>query len=170
MRLPLSNQSGVTLIELLVGISILAIVLTAATSLYVMTLRTSLENKLVQELQREADAVQAHLSQNLKEAVAVDSANSNFTTNPNTLQVNLSAGGLTRRYYVTGQQLYYRNESGVDTNLLTPGTTITSFLVTPTSSATNELVALQVRGTLQRARYGQTKQFTLGTTIHPRPQ
>lgn len=170
LRNGLRNQRGFSLIELLVAMSIFMVLLVASTTLYSGVLKVNLKDKANQDLQREGDAILSHMSRTLKEAVAVDTANSNFVTNPNVLQVKLVNPAQTRKYYVTGNQLHYVDESGTDTDLLSPGSTDISLTFTPTSDAAGSLVSIRINATLQRIRYGQTVTLPVGSTITTRPQ
>ncbi len=159
---------GFTLIELLVAVSIFILLATLSATLLGSVLKTYASDKLTQDLQREADAALAHMSTNLKEATSYDSANSNLSTNPNSLAVKLSTNQ-GRRYYVTGSQLHYVNESGADENLLQPGTTVTSLTFEPTSEGT-ALKSVKIRGTLRRAKGGAVVTTDVGSTVGTRPQ
>ena len=70
---------------------------------------------------------------------------------------------------MTGGQLHYVNESGVDQNLLLPGTTVTSLTFTPASD-TIGLQVITAQLTLSRTKAGQTQALSFGSTINTRPQ
>lgn len=159
---------GFTLIELLLAVSIFILLATLSATLLGSVLKTYASDKLTQDLQREADAVLAHMSTNLRVATVYDSANSNLATNPNSLAVKLSTNQ-GRRYYVTGSQLHYVNESGADENLLQPGTTVTSLIFEPTSENT-ALKSVKIRATLRRAKGGAVVTSDVGSTVGTRPQ
>ena len=166
----MNDSRGFTLVELVISVSIFMVLMLAAVTLYTTTLKTYLKDKITQDLQRENDAVLAHMTQNLREAVSVDTANSNFTANPNTLTVKLKTTGQSRKYYVTGNQLHYINEAGTDTNLLGPGTTATSLTMTPTSDANSTLKSVKIRGTLSRTKNSLTSTLDLASSVSVRPQ
>ncbi len=167
----LRRDAGLTLIELLVALSIFIIVALASAALYQTILKSYIKDRIVQDLQRESDLVLAHFSQNLKEATTYNTSLSNTSTNPNTLAVNLITNG-TRKYYVSGGALRYTDENNNDTALTAPGTTVTSFTVSPTynTSNANALSSVRVQGTLSRTKSNQTASLNFTTTITTRPQ
>ncbi len=165
---PLRDQRGLSLIELVVSIAVIAALITTSAVLFSVIIKVYAKDKVGQDLQREGDTVMASISQNIKEAVSVDQANSNFTNNPNTLTFRLS-NNQTRKYYVSSGQLHYVNESGTDRVILQPGTSVSSL----TFTADSDQVGLQVLGVnlgLSRTKYGQTVTYTLASTINTRPQ
>jgi prepilin-type N-terminal cleavage/methylation domain-containing protein len=163
-----SGQRGFSLIELVIAVSIFLVLMLGSVTLYTTVLKTNLKDKITQDLQREADFVLASYSQNLREAVSVDAANSNFTINPHILQVNLLSGS-NRRYYVTSSQLHYRNEAGVDQTLLQPGTTVSSLTYATTTGA-DGLKSISIQATLTRTQVRATVSVSIGTTVGTRPQ
>lgn len=165
----LRHPEGFTLIELIVAISIFMVLMLTATALYTTTLKTYLKDKVTQDLQREGDAILAHMSRNLKDVNNVDAANSNFTVNPNVLSVRL-ADNTSRKYYVSGNQLHFTDESGSTINLQSPGSTTASLTMAPTSDAASKLVSVKIRTTLRRVKYGNTINLDVGSTVSTRPQ
>lgn len=161
---------GFTLIELVVAMTIFIVIALASATLYGTIVKINLKNQVTQDVQREGDAIQAHFSQNLKSAVSVDTTNSNFVANPNTLTVKLSGGTTSRKYYVTSSQLHYIDENGTDTILVEPSTTVTSLTFATTSDANNNLKSIKISGTLSRTKNRQTGTYTIATTIDTRPQ
>lgn len=162
------GHRGFTIIELLIAVTIVIALALAAATLFASVLKLQVRDKLTQDLQREADAVSEHMSRNLKQAVSVDTVNSNFTTNPNTLTVKLE-NNQSRKYFVTGSQVHYVNESGTDENLQAPGSTTTS-LTFEQSTANQVLQQIKIRGTLRRARGNTVITVDFGTSVSPRPQ
>lgn len=164
----LADQRGLTLVELLIAMSIFIVIALSSGILFASVLKLSAKSKLVEEIQREGDAVVANYARNLRDTVSVDTANSNFVTDPNTLQVRLSTDQ-TRKYVVTSGQLHYIGEDGVDQNLLLPGTTISSLTYTPASDSTG-LQVVTIRLNLSRTKAGQTQTLNFGSTVSTRPQ
>jgi hypothetical protein len=156
------------LIELLIAATIFIILAVASSVLFSTVLKLSASSKLVEEIQREGDAVVAGFSRNMRDTVSVDTNLSNFVTNPNALGMK-TASGQTRRYFVTNGQLHYVSETGVDQSLLQPGTTVTNLTFTPASDSTG-LQVITVRLVLSRTKAGQTQQLDFGSTINTRPQ
>lgn len=168
IRTAISNQRGFSLVELLIAMTILIIISVASAIIFSATLKLSATSKLVEEIQREGDAVVAGFARNMRDTVSVDTNLSNFVTNPNALAMKTSSGQ-TRRYYATNGQLHYVNESGLDQSLLQPGTTVTNLTFTPASDSTGlQVVTVQMR--LQRTKGGQTQQLDFGSTVNTRPQ
>lgn len=155
--------------ELIVAMSIFMVLLLAATVLYTTTLKTYLKDKVTQDLQREGDSILAHMSRNLKEAISVDTANTDVVTNPNVLTVRLLDNS-SRKYYVTGNQIHYVGENGADVNLQSPNTTTVSLTMAPTVDAEGKLVSVRIRTTLRRIKFGNTVNLDVGSTIGTRPQ
>lgn len=170
MKLTLTSgsQRGLTLVELIVAGTIFTVIALSSAILFASVLKLGARSKLVEEIQREGDAAVAGMSRNLRDGVSLDTANSVLTGNPQALQIKLS-NNQTRKYYVTGGQLHYINESGVDQNLLLPGTTVTSLTFTPASD-TIGLQVISAQLTLSRTKAGQTQSLSFGSTINTRPQ
>jgi prepilin-type N-terminal cleavage/methylation domain-containing protein len=168
IRTTLRDERGLTLVELIIASTIFAIIAIASAILFSTVLKLSSTSKLVEEIQREGDAVVAGFARNMRDTVSVDTSLSNFVTNPNTLALKTS-GGQTRRYYVLDGQLHYVDESGTDQSLLQPGTTVTN-LVFATSSDSSGLQVVTVNLKLARTKAGQTQQLDFGSTINTRPQ
>lgn len=162
------NERGISLVEIIVAVSIFVVVALASATLYATVIKVNLKDKLTQDLQREGDEVMAHMSRTLKEATRVDTANSNLTTNPNSLRVFLKSGAA-RRYYVAGNQVHYVAETGTDENLMAPGSSVTTLTFTPTSDG-QDLKSVNVSATLSRTQNQQTVTLTVGTTVNTRPQ
>ncbi|MEX1113089.1 MAG: prepilin-type N-terminal cleavage/methylation domain-containing protein [Patescibacteria group bacterium] len=163
-----NRQSGLTLIELIVAFSIFILLALAAATLYSIILKTSLQDRLVQELQRDVDAVSGHLSGHLKPAIGVASPTVCNVQNADALTVSLS-GGQTRRYDISDNRIRYTDESGQSEVLLSPGTTVQdlSFFPTCTDGA---LAAVRVDGSLRRSSGGESADLMLDTTITTRSQ
>ncbi len=164
-----NQQAGLTLVELIVAIAIFSVILLATVSLYTTSLKTYVRDKATQDLQREGDAILAHMSRTIKEGTALDAANSNFTSNPNTLSFYIN-GTQKRKYYVSGSQIHYVDENNNDTDLMSPGSTDIALTFTPTSDTNGNLVAVRIQSTLQRVRYGISTTLNVGSTISTRPQ
>jgi type II secretory pathway component PulJ len=162
------DQRGLSLVEVVIAATILIIVSIASAVIFSSVLKLSATSKLVEEIQREGDAVVAGFARNMRDTVSVDTNLSNFVTNPNALAMKTS-GGQTRRYYVTGGQLHYVSESGQDQSLLQPGTTVTNLTFSPASDSTG-LQVITVHLTLSRTKAGQTQQLEFGSTVNTRPQ
>lgn len=165
-----TDQRGLTLIELVVAVTIFSVILTVCVTVFTSVLKQNAREKVTLDLQREADGILGNMALNLKEAISIDTANSNFVTDPHVLSVNMETAGQTRRYQVTGGQLHYIDTAGIDTNLMSPGTTVTSLTFTPTSSAENKLLTVKIRGTITRSKGGQTVTFPLSSSVNTRPQ
>lgn len=163
-----SDQRGFTLVELITAISIFMVVATASVILFIGVLQLRNKTKVVEEIQREGDSVVSHMSRNLRDAVAVDTANSNFSTDPNSIRVRLADNNF-RRYYVTNNQLHYVSESGSDQLLQQPGTTVTS-LTFKAGSDTTGLQVITARISLQRTKGNYSQTLTFGSTVNTRPQ
>ena len=164
----LRNQSGMSLIELIVAISIFVVVMLASSLLYTTVMQTYLKDKLTQDLQREGDAVLSHMSRNLKEATGL------VTNSGSTLTVMIPAKsgfGTTRSYLINNGQLIYRNEAltPVDENLLPPGSSATALSYTTTLDGAS-LKAIRVSATLSKTRGNRTVTLPIATTVIMRPQ
>ncbi|MDP9211970.1 MAG: hypothetical protein M3N59_01695 [bacterium] len=157
-----------TLVELIVAFSIFILLALAAATLYSIMLKTSLQDRLVQELQRDADGAAGHLSRHLKPASAVAAPTVCNAPNANALTVSLG-GGQTRRYDLTDGQLRYTNESGQSDIILSPGTTVQGLSFFPTCEG-GSLIAVQLDGSLHRSSGGESADLTLDTTITMRSQ
>lgn len=162
------DQRGVTLVELLTAVTILAILLTASAVLYTSIVKIDARTKLTEEIQREGDAVVSHMSQNFRDAVAVDTAGSNFSTQPNSIRFRLADGNY-RRYYVSSDQLHFVSESGNDQLLQQPGTTVEelSFKV---GSDTTGLQVITATISLAREKDGASETLEFNSTVNTRPQ
>lgn len=164
-----STQAGFTIIEILIAVTIFALLLTISVTSFAVIAKISAKNKLVQTLERDADAMEAHMTQNLKPAQQIDTATTNTTTNPNNLGVKIT-GNQVRRYYVTSGVLHYVSEAGADSTLLTPNTTVTALTYTTSTDATGNLTSVRIQGTLSRTSAGQTVTQSIATTVTMRPQ
>ena len=162
------NQRGMTLVELIVAVGIFVVVLLGSGLLYITVAQTYAKDKLTQDLQRDGDAVLAHMSRNLKEATGL------VTNSGSSLTVNIPTKpgfGNTRSYLVNSGQLVYRNEalSPIDENLLPPGTTATTLTYATTLDGT-ALKAIRITGTLSKTRGNKTVTLPITTTVIMRPQ
>lgn len=162
-------QRGFTLIELVVGVTIFTVLLTASVATYTTINKLYIKDKIGQEAQRELDSVLANMSLNLKEAVRLDPAAVNGSTNTADLVVRLSNNSL-RRYYITGNVLHYVDEAGADQTLLAPSNNVFTYSWQPTSDASGALKQLKITATLTRTKSGTSTTVTGRTTINPRPQ
>lgn len=163
-----ANQRGVTLIELIMAMTIFLIVITASVVLYTSVLKIDAKSKLVEEIQREGDSIVSHMSRNLRDIVAVDTANSNFSTQPNSIRVRL-ANNAYRRYYVSSGQLHFVSETGEDQLLQQPGTTV-STLTFKAGSDTTGLQVITATISLSRTKDGINETLSFNSTINTRPQ
>lgn len=167
-RRPQSAQSGLTLVELIIAVAIFAVVGTASATLYTSVVTLSLKSRLAQDVQRSGDAVLANYSQNLKGAVSLDSAASNFTSTPHVLAVRLESGQ-TRRWYVEAGRLHYVSETGTDQTITEPAVSVTA-LTYAVSSSEGRLTTIRITGTLSTTSGQQTQTYSLASSITPRPQ
>lgn len=163
-----ANQRGVTLIELLVAMMIFLIVIAAAVMLYTGVLKVDARTKLTEEIQREGDSIVSHMSRNFRDVVAVDTANSNLSTDPNSIRVRLADNSY-RRYYVSSGQLHFVSEAGEDQLLQQPGTTVDS-LTFEVGSDTNGLQVISTDISLTRTKNGVTETLEFDSTVNTRPQ
>lgn len=166
------RQRGVTLVELIVAVTIAVALIVSSGTLYATVIRVYIKDQINQDIQRESDGIVNQLSTNLRDAKTVNVAQSNFATNPNTLTVDVGTNQ-TRKYYVTGNQLHFVSEQGVDDLLLQPGTTVTSLTFTPTNITVDgqtTLKSIAVAFTLSRTKNTQITTLSTTTTIGTRPQ
>lgn len=164
-----ARQSGLTLIELLVAVGIFILLALAAGTLYSIILKTSLQDRLVQELQRDADTATGHLSRHLKPATGVATPSICNAENASALTVSIPPGNEFRRYDLAVGRIRYTDETGQSEILVSPGTTVQDLSFFPTCD-NGTLVAVKVSGSLHRSGGGETADQGLATTVSMRAQ
>ncbi|MBI5037869.1 MAG: prepilin-type N-terminal cleavage/methylation domain-containing protein [Candidatus Kerfeldbacteria bacterium] len=88
----MKNQSGYTLMELLVYLSIVTVSVLVFTTFVVNVTKNSARAEMRQELQENARVVSNRLIQNIRQAASVDQANSIFDVPSGTLALNQAVG------------------------------------------------------------------------------
>lgn len=160
------SQSGVTLIELLIAISIFVLLFLAAATLYATVLRQQVDDRLVQSLQRESERVTGHLEQNVPGTTGV--AGSSVCNSENVDQIALAAPDGPVAYQRNGGQIEFSG-GGATENLVSPGVTASNVRFFPTCDGT-KLVSLRFQATLTKSASGKTRTTDISTSIGTRPQ
>lgn len=160
------RQSGFTLIELIVAVAIFGILILAAAVLYVTVLRQQVDDRLVQNLQRETDRVTAHAERNVAGATGVSGGSTCNAENADQITLASPDGALT--YRRIGGQIEFV-EGGTTEDLLSPDVTASDVGFFPTCDGTT-LVSLRFQATLSASAAGQSETVDISTTIGTRPQ
>lgn len=161
-----NRQSGFTLIELVVAISIFVLLILAAGTLYVTVIRQQVGDRLVQSLQRESDRVTAHVERNVAEATGVTGGSLCNVESVDLITVATPEGPAT--YRRNGPQIEF-TRGGVTEDLLSPGINAANVRFFPTCDGT-ELVTLRFKASLSKSASGQSKTTDISTSIGTRPQ
>ncbi|MEX2043324.1 MAG: prepilin-type N-terminal cleavage/methylation domain-containing protein [Patescibacteria group bacterium] len=159
-------QSGFTLIELIVAVTIFILLILAAGTLYVTVVRQQVDDRLTQSLQRESDRVTAHLERNVAEATGVAGVSACNVESVD--QITLATDGGPVTYQRNGAQVEFGKGGAVE-NLLSPSVSASGVRFFPTCDGT-ALVALRFEATLAKSAAGQTETVDISTSVGTRPQ
>ncbi|HEY8108819.1 MAG TPA: type II secretion system protein [Patescibacteria group bacterium] len=159
-------QSGLTLVELLVAISILTLLILAAGTLYVTVIRQQVGDRLVQNLQREVDRMTAHVERNV--ATSTEVSGSTTCNLQATDRIDLDSPDGMLSYQRNGSRLEFSKAGSIE-EVSSPGIAVSGVRFFPTCDGTR-LVSVKFEATLTKSAGGQTKTTSISTTTGTRPQ
>lgn len=155
-----SKKSGFTMVEMIIYVAFFAVLSVLTTNATIMVMKSFYSLRISQSISQSATTALERMSREIRNAYAVDTANSTLTTSPGrlTLLTKDDLGALTTvEFYMSNSQLNMK-VGGVDQGALVSKTVTVTNLVYRTISTSNSQ-SVKIEMTLRDSR-----DASLGTT------
>lgn len=140
------SQTGYSLVEMLIYISMLIILLVAIIQGVIMLSSSYINIKAVRSIENSAFTAINRLENDIRSSTSIDTSTSTFGVNPGMLKLNIGTS-TTVRFYLSNQRLYVE-ENGSNTGPLTFANVRVTSLVFRNITTTNSS-AIKIEMTLQ---------------------
>lgn len=163
-----SHSKGISLVETLVSIAIMALLVLCATALLTTTSGTEKRNRAVTEVEWQASALMAAITQSVRNASAITSPATGATSTSLTLTLSGVPAESPTVYSTTSQILFVSKAGGAATRMSSSAVNVTSLSfqnITPSGTKGAVRITMTISSNNPNNKTGLTYSTTRTTTV-----
>lgn len=157
------NQSGFTLVEMVIYIAFFAVLSVLTVNATIMVMKSFYTLRITQSISQSATTALERMSREVRNAYSVDTVNSTFNTSPGRLilQTKDDIGALTTvEFYIDANNQLNMKVGGIDQgSLMTKTVTVTNLVFRYLSNANSKAIKIEMTLTDNRSGISKTVKY-----------